>query len=168
MKVKDLMTPAPRSCSPEATLAAAAKIMGAQTCGARPVVDAGRTVAMLTDRDICLAVAREDRRPSEMRVEEAMSKGIHFLGKDDPIGRALQLMRRWRVRRLPVLGEDGSLEGILTLNDIAMRAMPGGTENGAPSWDDLVRTLQAICERQRPAPPPSPARKPGAPYPAHF
>ena len=166
MKVKDLMTPAPKTCSPDATLAAAARTMAGQTCGALPVVDAGRAVAMLTDRDICLALAREDRRPSEMRVEEAMSKGVHFLGEDDPVSRALQLMRRWRVRRLPVLGKDGCLEGILTLNDIAMRAMPRGHENGGPSWDDLVRTLQAICERQRPAPPPP--RKSSAPIPAHF
>jgi predicted transcriptional regulator len=127
--------------------------MATQNCGALPVVDAGRTVAMLTDRDICLALAREDRRPSDMRVDEAMSKGVHFLGADDAIGRALQLMRRWRVRRLPVLGKDGSLKGILTLNDIALRATVGGSENGGPSWVDLVRTVQAVCERQRPAAP---------------
>jgi CBS domain-containing protein len=166
MKVKDLMTRRPKTCAPDATLAEAARIMGTQNCGALPVVESGRTVAMVTDRDICLALARENGRPSELHVEDAMSEGVHFLRGDDPIGRALQLMRRWRVRRLPVLGLDGSLEGILTLNDVAMRAVPKGNENGGPSWDDLVRTLQAICERQRPTPPPPP--KAFERLPAHF
>ena len=154
MKVKDLMTRGLRTCSPDATLEEAARAMGSQNCGVLPVVEAGRTVGMLTDRDICLALAREDRRPSDMRVAEAMSKGVHYLGGEEPIGRAFQLMRRWRVRRLPVLSREGALEGILTLNDLALNVRPEETSADAPSWDDLVRTLQAISERQRPAPTP--------------
>lgn len=153
MKVKDIMTRAPKVCTPHTTLAAAARTMASQNCGVLPVVEGSRTIAMVTDRDICLALAREDRHPSQMTVGEAMSKGVHYLGPEDPIGRALQLMRRWRVRRLPVLDRDGVLLGILTLNDVALRVTPAGTPNGGPSWDDLVRTLQAISERQRPAPP---------------
>ncbi len=151
MKVRDVMTPDVKSCAPEMSLAAAARILREQSCGALPVVQAGKTMAMLTDRDICLVLAARDRRPSEMRVDEAMSTAVHFVREHDPVGRALQLMRRWRVRRLPVLDMDGTLKGIVTLNDIALKATPGG--NGGPSWADLVNTFQAICERQRAAAP---------------
>ncbi len=151
MKVKDVMTPDVKSCAPETTLAAAAKILRERNCGALPVVHGDRTVAMLTDRDICIAVASHNRRPADMTVQEAMSSAIHTIGEQDAVGRALQLMRRWRVRRLPVVDGEGNLKGIVTLNDIALKATPAG--NGGPTWADLVNTLQAICERQRPAPP---------------
>jgi CBS domain-containing protein len=152
MKVKDVMTPDVKSCGPETTLVAAAKILRDSNCGALPVVHADRTVAMLTDRDICIAVTSHNRRPADMTVQEAMSAAIHTIGEQDAVGRALQLMRRWRVRRLPVVDGEGTLKGIVTLNDIALKSTPAG--NGGPSWADLVNTFQAICERQRPAPPP--------------
>ena len=154
MRVRDLMTPAPRTCAPESTLADAALAMDQARCGVLPVVDCGRTVGMLTDRDVCLALAREDGRPSEVRVDRAMSRDVHYLKEDETHARALQLMRRWRVRRLPVLAADGSLRGIVTLDDLALRTTPPG-EDG-PTREELVATFQAICERQRIAPPPRP------------
>lgn len=157
MKIRDLMTPAPRACAPDSTLAEAALAMGEARCGVLPVVERGRTVGMLTDRDVCLALAREDGRPSEVRVDRAMSRDVHYLKEDETHSRALQLMRRWRVRRLPVLSADGVLRGIVTLDDLALRTTPSG-EDG-PSWAELVATFQAICERQRLAVP----KRPNAP-----
>jgi len=159
MKVQDLMTRTPRTCTPDSTLAEAAETMNAARCGALPVVEEGRTVGMLTDRDICIALAREDAKASEVRVDRAMSRDVHYLKEDDTHSRALQLMRRWRVRRLPVLAPDRALRGIVTLDDLALRATANG-ENG-PSWADLVGTFQAICERQRLAPPPAREKPPG-------
>ncbi len=152
MKVKNLMTPEVRSCAPETTLAAAARVLQEQNFGALPVVHDGKPIAMVTDRDICIALAGHNRRAADMSVQEAMSGALHAVGEDDSVARALQLMRRWRVRRLPVVDAEGRLKGILTLNDVALRATPAG--NGGPSWTDLVNTIQAICERQRPATPP--------------
>lgn len=157
VNIRDLMTPAPRACAPDSTLAEAASAMSEARCGVLPIVERGRTVGMLTDRDICLALAREDAKPSDVRVDRAMTRDVHFLKEEETHSRALQLMRRWRVRRLPVLGADGTLRGIVTLDDLALRATPAG-EDG-PSWADLVGTFQAICERQRLAPP----LKPGTP-----
>lgn len=149
MKVKDVMTKAPRSCSADNTLDHAVLMMDEARCGVLPVLELGRVVGMLTDRDVCLALAREDGKPSEVRVDHAMSRDVHYLKETDTTSRALQLMRRWRVRRLPVLAPDGALRGIVTIDDLALRATP----SGEPSWADLVETFQAICERQRLAPP---------------
>ena len=161
MKVKDLMTVTPRTCAPESTLGEAALTMGETRCGVLPVVERGRTVGMLTDRDICLALARDDARPSEVRVDRAMSPDVHYLKEEDTHARALQLMRRWRVRRLPVLGADRALRGIVTLDDLALKATPEG-EDG-PTWADLVETFQMICERQRLSPPSKPSPPTGPP-----
>jgi CBS domain-containing protein len=155
MRIQDLMTRSPRTCSPESTLAEAAQAMGEARCGVLPVVDRGKTVGMLTDRDVCLALTREDSRPSEVRVDRAMTRDVHYVKEEETHSRALQLMRRWRVRRLPVLAADGTLRGIVTLDDLALRATPEG-EDG-PTWADLVGTFQAICERQRRPPTPRPA-----------
>ena len=152
MKIREVMTRTPRTCGPDSTLAEAAFAMGDARCGVLPVVERGRTVGMLTDRDVCLALAREDRRPSEMRVDRAMTRDVHYVKEEETHSRALQLMRRWRVRRLPVLAADGTLRGIVALDDLALRASPDGGEG--PSWADLVGTFQAICERQRRLPPP--------------
>ena len=157
VKARDLMTRTPRTCTPGTTLADAALAMGETRCGVLPVVEGSRIVGMLTDRDICLALARANEKPSEVRVDRAMTRDVHYLKEEDTHSRALQLMRRWRVRRLPVLAVDGNLRGIVTLDDLALKATPGG-EDG-PSWADLVGTYQAICERQRLAPP----AKPGSP-----
>jgi CBS domain-containing protein len=159
MKVKDLMTRSPKTCSPDASLTGAARTMAEQNCGILPVVEAGRTVGILTDRDVCLAFARFDRGPSKLRVADAMSRGVHFVRAEDSIGRALQLMRRWRVRRLPVLAPDGSLEGILSLGDIAL-LIGAGEAFMSDFRDDLAHTLHAISERQRPTPAPPPPHRP--------
>ena len=161
MKIREVMTRTPRTCGPDSTLAEAAFTMGDARCGVLPVVERGRTVGMLTDRDVCLALAREDRRPSEVRVDRAMTRDVHYVKEEETHSRALQLMRRWRVRRLPVLAADGTLRGIVTLDDLALRASPAGDDG--PSWADLVGTFQAICERQRRLPPPHPPLPAGPP-----
>ena len=148
MRVRDLMTPAPRTCAPESTLADAALAMDQARCGVLPVVDCGRTVGMLTDRDVCLALAREDGRPSEVRVDRAMSRDVHYLKEDETHARALQLMRRWRVRRLPVLAADGSLRGIVTLT-CACPTRPRSSSRSCRSRTPPGSTARSAAGRRR-------------------
>ncbi len=53
----DVMTPSPRTCSPFSTVLEAVMIFRDADCGAVPVVDAGQTVGILTDRDVALALS---------------------------------------------------------------------------------------------------------------
>ena len=68
MKVKDLMTREPRTCSPDTTLAAAAHLMWDGDCGILPVVDDGELVGVVTDRDMYIALATQNARASHLRV----------------------------------------------------------------------------------------------------
>ena len=61
MHVKDIMTPDPRVCSPGTNLAAAAELMLDGDCGILPVVEDGKLVGVVTDRDMYIALATRDK-----------------------------------------------------------------------------------------------------------
>jgi CBS domain-containing protein len=74
VKVQDAMTSPAHSCTPGETLVGAARAMWDYSCGALPVLDSeGRPAGMITDRDICMALARKSRFPGDIRVREVMS-----------------------------------------------------------------------------------------------
>lgn len=148
MKVKDVMTAGAKACMPETSLAEAASLMWDNDCGALPVLSVDdRVVGMITDRDICFGATTKNLPPSEVSVGEVITGKVFACGPEDDIRDALKTMRRERVRRLPVLGEAGTLEGIVSMNDVVLKAE--GQANGhAPelSHGDVVETYKAICQ----------------------
>ena len=148
MKVKDVMTGGAHVCTPQMNLAEAAALMWENDCGALPVVDyEGKPVGMVTDRDICFGAATRNRAPSEIAVGEVITGKVFSCGPDDGIHDALKTMRRERVRRLPVVGEDGVLRGILSMNDVVLKAEDGeGKKNHKLTYEDVVKTYKGICE----------------------
>lgn len=119
MKVQDVMTSPAHSCSPEASLAAAARTMCDYGCGALPVLDnAGRPAGILTDRDVCRAVAVGNRFAAAIRVREVMTSNPATCSPGMPLADALELMAVRRIRRLPVVDAQGRLVGIVSLSDI--------------------------------------------------
>ncbi len=152
MRVQDVMTTPARSCTPDATLAQAAQTMWDHDCGALPVLDSdGRPAGVLTDRDICMAVARKNRFPGDMRVREVMSPHPFVCKPSDEIESALMTMARRQVRRLPVVDGRGCLVGIVSVNDVAAGATEGRLS--ARGADDIhrmvVEALLAIREPSR-------------------
>src|SRR5512132_3365552 len=71
VKVQDVMTSPAHSCKPGETLVGAARAMWDYSCGALPVLDSeGKLAGMITDRDICMALARKNRFPGDICVRE--------------------------------------------------------------------------------------------------
>lgn len=123
MRVKELMTSDVKSCSLDTNLAAAAKIMWEGDCGAIPVIDeSGRVVGVITDRDICIAGATRARAEGEIAVQEVISKVVYTCAASDDARQALETMRLRKVRRLPVVDQNGRLAGIVSVHDIALEA----------------------------------------------
>lgn len=147
MKVRDVMTKTVASCHPETNLAAAGALMWETDCGVLPVVDERRRVTgVLTDRDVCIALTTGDRRPSAMTVGEVSPQRAFVCGQDDDIHEALKIMQKNRIHRIPVVNKTGTLEGIVSMNDIVLRAEKGtGRKHPDVSYDDVVLTLHAIC-----------------------
>lgn len=146
MRVKDLMTSPVRSCGPNTNLAAAAMIMWESDCGALPVVNPeGKVVGMLTDRDICMAVATKHRDASDISVGETSSGKMCACSPQDDIKEAFRIMAKERIRRLPVVNEDGRLHGILCMNDLILQAEKAEKRKApALSYDEVMRTLKII------------------------
>jgi CBS domain-containing protein len=148
MKVKDIMTSEPRSCSPEASAADAAGQMWEGDCGILPVAEGGKLIGVVTDRDLFIALATQNRQASELRVGEVAARNVATCGPEDDVSSALATMKTHRIRRLPVVGFGDALVGILSLNDIVRAS---GHRPGVPGRE-VIDTLQAICGAHHPAP----------------
>ncbi len=156
MKVKEVMTSDVETCSPDQNLAAAAMVMWRQDCGVVPVVDNERRVkGVLTDRDICIATATRHVAPDTLRVAEVQTGQPRTIRPDDDIRNALEVMRTERVRRLPVVDEQGQLQGMLSINDLILQAKPSAASRSTGSAragttsnisaTDVLEALQSIC-----------------------
>jgi CBS domain-containing protein len=123
VKVRDFYSPKVVLGEPGASLREAALLMRNQHVGALVIVEKKdgvvRPVGILTDRDIVVAVvAVPAARPEGIRVADAMSTQLAVAQEDDGIFEAVQRMSERAVRRLPVVAADGSLKGIVTLDDV--------------------------------------------------
>lgn len=147
MRAKDLMTTEPKICSPATNLAAAAELMLAGDCGMLPVVEEGRLVGVVTDRDLYIALATRNRRAAEMTVGEVAQSPVYTCTPEDEADAVLATMRAHRVRRVPVEGFGGTVLGVISLDDLALAA--GGQQPLADR--DVVATLQAIRSQHHPA-----------------
>lgn len=161
MKVQDVMTYDVQTCRPETNLAEAAMQMWRGDFGALPVVTtAGKVVGMITDRDICIAAATKHREPEHIRVKEVISGKVYDCSPDTDIREALKIMQQKQVRRLPIIeAYDGKLAGILSMNDVALKARAERTAE--LSAEDVENTLRAICTH-RPVAPAKPLQQPVA------
>lgn len=150
MRVRSIMRWHPQFCSLETNLAMVGKKMEQANCGFLPVVgEGGRVVGVVTDRDVCLALARLDRRPSTVEAREVMSKELCCCLEEGDIRDALRLMRDRLVRRLPVVDHRQQLLGVLSLDDVALAARAFESEGfNGPFYPDVALTLQSICAGQ--------------------
>ena len=117
--VRDAMTENPRSIVASASVVEAARLMREEDIGSLPIIDDGKLVGMITDRDIATMVVAEVADPETTSVGDVSSRDPISVEPDKDIEEALQLMARHQVRRLPVV-ENGRLVGIVAQADIAL------------------------------------------------
>ena len=132
------MTREVEACRPEDSLAEAAAVMWRRDCGAVPVVgEDGGVAGIITDRDICMALATRRAYASDVRVEEVMARDVATCTPEDDAEEALELMRERQLRRLPVVDGRGQLAGILSLADVVRRTRKGGGRRHVKRGDAL-------------------------------
>jgi CBS domain-containing protein len=120
-KVSSVMTCNIETISPAATLEQAGKKMRAHNVGFLPVVDEGKLLGVVTDRDIVLRAVADGMRPYMTRVSHVMTDNAIFCYHDQDIAEASLLMEKNLVHRLAVLDQNGALAGVVSLSDIAAR-----------------------------------------------
>jgi CBS domain-containing protein len=146
MKVVDMMMGTPYYCRPDSNLGEATELMWRGNCGFLPVIASeGNLIGVLTDRDICIALGTRGRPSGEVAVRDVMSKKIFSCAPDDDVRTALRAMSEGRVRRLPVISKGGSLVGVISMDDVLLRAEAGGAGKAAGvSVDEIVNSFRAI------------------------
>jgi CBS domain-containing protein len=143
MKVRDVMVKEVKFCSAETNLAAATEILWKEGVGSLPVVENGRVLGIITDRDVAIALGTRNAKAGETLVKDVALPKLFYCAPEDDIHVALGTMRAQRVRRLPVMDSKGTLQGILCLDDIVLFAEEKAAEL---TYADVVETLQSICE----------------------
>jgi len=114
------MTQGVVTAAAEEPLRRVAELMRDRNVGSVVILEGRRPTGVLTDRDIALAVVADGVDPAEPAGPHASRPLVSGEGQMD-IEEAVALMVQHRIRRLPVIGEDG-LAGIVTIDDLAVRA----------------------------------------------
>jgi CBS domain-containing protein len=148
--IKDLITKQTTTCRPETNLASASALMWENDCGAlAALTETGELAGVITDRDICIALGTRNARASELTVRDLVGLPLLVCKSTDDIRSALQTMREARIRRLPVVDENGVLEGIVSIDDIVLSVQRGDGKAGATiSYRDVATALQEISSHR--------------------
>jgi len=146
MKVHDVMTRPACVCTADTSLDEASRRMERSGCGTLAVVDSIRRITgILTDRDIAVAIGKTSVHPSQIQVREAMTHPVYTCTPDETLVAVVERMADARVRRLPVVDEEARVQGMVSIDDIVLWAVPDGMKRKA-----LLKGLRAICAAHHP------------------
>jgi CBS domain-containing protein len=124
LKCSGIMSESPTVCVPTDSVVEVARLMKESDVGSIPVVE-DRTdmhlIGIVTDRDLTLRVLAEGLDAGSTNVVDVVSRNVVTVGPDDDIDRAIDAMGEHQVRRIPVVGADNRLVGIIAQADIAAR-----------------------------------------------
>ena len=138
MLCRDIMKGDVQCVTARTTVAQAAAIMRDEQIGFLPVCDEARNViGTVTDRDIAVRVVAENE-PADQSVDLFMTTDVVACRSDDDLAIAQDLMGEMQVSRIVCLDEDGELDGVISLSDIAQ--VGDGT--------DATATLRSVTVRE--------------------
>jgi CBS domain-containing protein len=119
LRASEIMTKSVRTATREMSLREVAAMMRDGDMGAVPVVDGGKLIGIVTDRDIVVRAVVESKT-ADTPIGEVMTTELFTVAPDDFVFEAIRLMGDKQVRRIPVVSSDGSLAGIIAMADVAL------------------------------------------------
>ena len=154
-KVKDIMTGSKvKYCNLNTRLLNVSKIMKKSNIGVLPLVDQNKKViGVITDRDICLALANKKKNLAKVSVKDVISQvKLNTIKAGDDIKKAMREMRINKISRLPVTDKNGKLRGILSLNNLISNTLKKKGKLGkiSSSKENLAKTIKSILDRNAP------------------
>lgn len=152
MRVKDIMVRTAASCAPRTNLGAAVEILWNRNCGILPIInEEEKVIGVVTDRDLCVALGTRNRLPGEVTVGEVTTGKVYSCSPNDDVHAALKIMASEKVRRLPVVNDDGRLEGILSMDDVVLHSEPRSSGRFSElAHDDVLETLKMLYRPELP------------------
>jgi CBS domain-containing protein len=142
MNIRDVMTANPRSVTPDDSIQSAARIMRDTDTGVLPVVENGRPVGLVTDRDIVVR-AIADGAQIDSPVRAIITGRLITASPEMSTREAAELMSEHQVRRLPVV-EGEQLVGIVSIGDLAVKEGRDGRIG-----DTLQQISEGVKEQDR-------------------
>lgn len=143
MRVLKVMTKGAGTCGPGDTLAVAASVMWKHDCGMVPVVEDSKVVGVITDRDIAIALGSRPLTAAEVKVSDVASRKPVTCHAEDKVETAIRKMKNSRVRRLPVVGPEGELTGVISVADLLHAA--GKKKKLRKAVLSALRDISAPC-----------------------
>jgi CBS domain-containing protein len=107
------------TAEPDDTIESIIDDMAENDVGSVVVVEDDRPVGILTDRNVALAL-RDTSDLLEMTAEDIMAEDLATASVDSDAFEVLDRMSEAGVRRIPLVGDDGELRGIVTLDDVLL------------------------------------------------
>lgn len=123
-KCSDIMTQDLVVGTPANTVTEVARLMKTEDIGPILIVDNEQSktlIGIVTDRDLVVKAIAEGLDPKTTKVNEVMSKKLVTCHTDDNIEQAMNAMAQYQLRRVPVVGENMQLVGIISQADVATR-----------------------------------------------
>lgn len=113
------MTRNVKTANRETSLQDVAVLMREGDMGAVPVVEQGKLVGIVTDRDIVVRAVAEGKDVSTV-IGDVMTTEIFASKENDFVFEAIRLMGDKQVRRIPVINDESELVGIIAMADVAL------------------------------------------------
>jgi CBS domain-containing protein len=135
MHVHDAMTTDISSIEAERPISEAARLMVEKDVGALPVLEGGRLVGIVTDRDITVRAVAAGMSAAGL-VRDIMTPDVQCCHPAEDVRQALDEMSEQKIRRMPVLSSEGNLVGMVSLGDIVAID---------DDFRSIGRTLRDIC-----------------------
>jgi CBS domain-containing protein len=124
--VKEIMTREVCTARKDDSLLSASKRMIEFGVGSVVVIEDGKPIGIVTEKDILYKVVAKNKLPSKVKLEEIMSTPLITVKPTTSLREAADIMRKRGIRRLPVVNNNGELVGIVTDNDILSVAIDLG------------------------------------------
>ncbi len=118
-KAHEIMTSALVTCKPDVSVAQVARLMRDRDTGDVLIAEDGKLMGIVTDRDIAVRMAAEEKDPREVPVSDLMSTHLVTGQATWDLNKIADTMSKHQIRRLPIL-ENGMLVGIVSLGDLAL------------------------------------------------
>ncbi len=119
IKVIDIMTGEVIIARPEMTITEIAKLMNSFRIGGSPVVEHGKVIGMITERDIMTKVVAANQQPSQINVGQVMTAPPKVIATiDEDMDSVAAKMAKFDVTRIPVVDDEHNLMGIVTNRDV--------------------------------------------------
>lgn len=119
MQLREIMTPNVESISPSSNIHCVARKMRELDVGAIPLVENGKPVGIVTDRDIAVRAVAERLNIDDTKISEIMTPDVVTLPQDESVEDAAKVMEEKQIRRVLVTDDSDRIVGIVALSDLA-------------------------------------------------